>query len=346
MFEFLMSDGVASFLLVFGLAFCLDLIVGDPYWFPHPVIFIGKLVSYLEKGARRFVYRLSSQGPHQEKNSLISEARGLKISGLVIWIATVATTYLLAYAWSHIFDFNTYLDIGMTTLAMCTCLSTRCLASESKKIYKALDKGDVNLARKQLSYIVGRDTRDLDEGQIIRATVETVAENTVDGSLAPMFYYILGGLPMAFAYKAVNTMDSMLGYKNEKYRDLGFFPARLDDVFNYIPARLSLIFFGLASLVLAYDFKASIRVGLRDRKNHTSPNCAYPEGAVAGALGVSLGGTNVYFGQEVYKPSIGDPKKDLEPGDILRANRLLYVSSLVGLIFFSLAYLVIKAMLA
>ena len=205
MFEFLMSDGVSSFLLVFGLAFFLDLIVGDPYWFPHPVIFIGKLVSYLEKGARRFVYRLSSQGPRQEKNSLISEASGMKISGLVIWIATVATTYLFAYIWSHIFDFNTYLDMGMTTLAMCTCLSTRCLASESKKIYKALDKGDVNLARKQLSYIVGRDTRDLDEGQIIRATVETVAENTVDGSLAPMFYYILGGLPMAFAYKAVNT---------------------------------------------------------------------------------------------------------------------------------------------
>lgn len=346
MFEFLMSDGVSSFLLVFGLAFFLDLIVGDPYWFPHPVIFIGKLVSYLEKGARRFVYKLSSRGPRQEKKSLISEARGMKISGLVIWIATVATTYLFAYIWSHIFDFNTYLDMGMTTLAMCTCLSTRCLASESKKIYKALDKGNVNLARKQLSYIVGRDTRDLDEGQIIRATVETVAENTVDGSLAPMFYYILGGLPMAFAYKAVNTMDSMLGYKNEKYRDLGFFPARLDDVFNYIPARLSLIFFGMASLVMAYDFKASIRVGLRDRKNHTSPNCAYPEGAVAGALGVSLGGTNVYFGQEVYKPSIGDPKKDLEPGDILRANRLLYVSSLVGLIFFSLAYLVIRAMLS
>ena len=149
---------------------------------------------------------------------------------------------------------------------------------------------------------------------------------------------------MAFAYKAVNTMDSMLGYKNEKYRELGYFPARLDDVFNYIPARLSLIFFALASLVLTYDFRASIRIGLRDRKNHTSPNCAYPEGAVAGALGIRLGGTNTYFGQLVYKPSIGDEKKDLEASDIVKANRLLYVSSLVGLVFFCISYLLVRAL--
>ena len=342
--EILINIWVESFLIVFILAFCLDLIVGDPYWFPHPVIFIGRLVAYLERVARSLVSRLINRTPCKDRPKPIGEAKALKASGLAIWLITVVLSYLIAYAWSHIFDFNTYLDMGMTVLAMCTCLSTRCLVTESKKVYRALDKGDLDLARRQLSYIVGRDTKDLKEKDIIRATVATVAENTVDGSLAPMFYYILGGLPMAFAYKAVNTMDSMLGYKNEKYRELGYFPARLDDVFNYIPARLSLIFFALASLVLTYDFRASIRIGLRDRKNHTSPNCAYPEGAVAGALGIRLGGTNTYFGQLVYKPSIGDEKKDLEASDIVKANRLLYVSSLVGLVFFCISYLLVRAL--
>nr|WP_314277727.1 adenosylcobinamide-phosphate synthase CbiB [uncultured Peptostreptococcus sp.] len=334
----------SNIILILILAYLLDLLVGDPYWFPHPVIFMGRLISILERKFRYIVDRLlciSRDG----KNPVNSAYRsvGLKISGLFIWLVLVGISYILAYVWSGLVILNTYLGMVVSVVAMCTCLSTKCLAYEAKKVYMCLEKGDIFMARIHLSYIVGRDTRNLEEAEIIRATVETIAENTVDGTLAPMFYYMLGGLPLAFAYKAVNTMDSMLGYKNEQYKDLGLFPARLDDVFNYIPARLSLIFFTIASLLLGYDYRGAIRIGLRDRKNHTSPNCAYPEGAVAGALGIRLGGTNSYFGQEVYKPSIGDAKKGLDKEDILRANRLLYMSSLVGLLFLSTIYIFVVA---
>lgn len=360
MLDLFKSNSGGNFLLVAVLSFCLDLLIGDPYWFPHPVIFMGRLVAYLEKTFRKILskpsiatdldningidkYRYKPYG--YSNNQVKNRSRWMKASGLAIWIIVVGTSSLLAYIWFYIFDFNMYLSLLMSTIALSTCLSTRCLAAEAGKIYKALDKGDIDLARKQLSYIVGRDTGNLDQADIIRATVETVAENTVDGTLAPMFYYFLGGLGMAFAYKAVNTMDSMLGYKNEKYRDIGFFPARLDDLFNYIPARLSLIFFIVGSIFLGYDFRACMMIGIRDRKNHTSPNCAYPEGAVAGALGIRLGGTNVYFGQEVYKPSIGDANRPLDKEDIIKANRLLYASSLVGLLFFLLVYILFRHLL-
>jgi adenosylcobinamide-phosphate synthase len=165
-----------------------------------------------------------------------------------------------------------------------------------------------------------------------------VAENTVDGIIAPLFYAFIGGAPLAFAYKAINTLDSMVGYKNEKYKDIGFVSAKIDDLANFIPARITPLLMMLASAFLKLDALRCIQIALRDRKNHKSPNCAYSEGAAAGALGIQLGGTNTYFGETVYKPTIGDPIREIEPQDIIKTNRLMYVTSLTALILFSVVY--------
>ena len=321
--------GVVS--VVVFVAFIIDLVIGDPEGFPHPVIYMGRLIKYLERLVRlRF--------------------KSLKMGGLAIWLVLVGITYSLSIFISNIFGlilgpmgawalWGFLLDTGISIILMATFLSTRCLALEAKKVYKKLIEGDIKETRLQLSYIVGRDTSSLSESEIIRATVETVAENTVDGTISPIFFAMLGGVPLAMVYKAVNTMDSMLGYKNEKYINIGRYPAILDDVFNFIPARLSLLFFTIASAICGYDWRKCLEIGYRDRKNHKSPNCAYSEGAVAGALGIQLGGTNVYFGQEVYKPTIGDKTRDLQAEDILSSIKLLYVTSIVSL----LALLVFRA---
>lgn len=223
-----------------------------------------------------------------------------------------------------------------------TTLATKCLKDEAVKIYNVLKSGDIKESRKQLSYIVGRDTSNLNEAEIIRATVETVAENTVDGIISPIFYVFIGGAPLAMAYKAVNTLDSMVGYKNDKYINLGFASAKIDDIANYIPARICVIFMTLASFVLRFDYKRCFKIAIRDRKNHKSPNCAYSEGAVAGALGIQLGGTNIYFGKLVYKPTIGDKGRDIEIEDIKKTNKIMYISSILSLIIFTLIFLLIK----
>lgn len=301
------------------LAYIIDLIVGDPYGFPHPVIYMGKLISFEEKSIRK---------------SKINK----KIGGFIIWILTVLVVFILSSLIVEFANINKVLYVLVSSTIICTSFSTKCLAKEAEKIYYSLKKSSIEESRKQLSYIVGRDTSELSREEIIRATVETVAENTVDGTIAPMFYAFVGGPVLAMIYKAVNTMDSMIGYKNEKYKDIGMFAAKLDDVFNFIPARISLVTFGLAAIVTGYDYRSSLKIGLRDRKNHKSPNCAYSEAAVAGALGVQLGGTNVYFGEEVYKPTIGDKKRSLKAEDIIRVNRLLYASTAISLVLFSIVY--------
>jgi len=223
-----------------------------------------------------------------------------------------------------------------------TTLATKCLKDEAIKVYNVLKTGDLEKSRIQLSYIVGRDTTELSEKEIIRATVETVAENTVDGIISPMFYAFVGGAPLAMAYKAINTLDSTVGYKNDKYLNLGFASAKLDDIVNYVPCRLSVLIMPIASMILGYNAKNSFRIGIRDRKNHKSPNCALSEGAVAGALGIQLGGTNVYFGKEVYKPTIGDNMTNINVENIVDTNRIMYMSSLVSLLIFTLVYTLIK----
>ncbi|MEG2539787.1 MAG: adenosylcobinamide-phosphate synthase CbiB, partial [Clostridium sp.] len=210
------------------------------------------------------------------------------------------------------------------------CISSRGLAVEGMKVIKTLKNGDIEGARHKLSYIVGRDTSTLDEKGIVRAVVETVSENMSDGIIAPMMFAALGGAPLAMAYKAVNTCDSMFGYKNDKYREFGYVSAKMDDIANFIPARVTAYFIVAAAYILKYDYKGSLRIYKRDRYNHLSPNSAHPEAAVAGALGIRLGGVNYYFGKPVEKPTIGYDLRPISVEDVDKTNRILMVVSLLG----------------
>ena len=308
--------------------YALDLIIGDPYSFPHPVRYIGKLISIVEKQIRK----------------ITSSDKGLKIAGFFLWFIVVGATFGITTLVLQLFKFNKLAYFIVNTILIYTTLATKCLKDESVKIYKVLKTGDLEKSRIQLSYIVGRDTTNLNEKEIVRATVETVAENTVDGIIAPLFYGFIGGAPLAMAYKAVNTLDSTVGYKNDKYYYLGFASAKIDDIANYIPARLGVILLSLGSLFAGFNFKNALKIGIRDRKNHKSPNCAFSEGAVAGALGIQLGGTNVYFGKEVYKPTIGDKTREIEIEDIVRTNKIMYSSSIISIIIFTVAYYLVIAL--
>ncbi len=300
-------------------ALILDFLIGDPYKFPHPVKLMGKMISFEEKTARRL-----------SKNS-----GSLKGWGACIVLINMAVAFFLPY---YILKFLRGYGPAyhiVNTYFLYTCVAAGCLQREAMKVYAALSEG-LDRARHVLSFIVGRDTKDLDEGEIIRAAVETVAENTSDGVTAPMLYAMIGGAPLAFLYKMVNTMDSMLGYLNEKYKDIGFYPAKTDDVFNFLPSRLTGVVMCISS---AFTFKVAdgFRIMIRDRRNHKSPNCAYPEGAVAGLLGVQLGGDNTYFGEVMKKPRIGDKLRDLERDDIKRSIEIMYRTEIV----FAVIYFII-----
>lgn len=290
--------------------------------------YIGKLISIVEKQIRK----------------ITSSDKGLKIAGFFLWFIVVGATFGITTLVLQLFKFNKLAYFIVNTILIYTTLATKCLKDESVKIYKVLKTGDLEKSRIQLSYIVGRDTTNLNEKEIVRATVETVAENTVDGIIAPLFYGFIGGAPLAMAYKAVNTLDSTVGYKNDKYYYLGFASAKIDDIANYIPARLGVILLPLGSLFTGFNFKDALKIGIRDRKNHKSPNCAFSEGAVAGALGIQLGGTNVYFGKEVYKPTIGDKTREIEIEDIVRTNKIMYSSSIISIIIFTVAYYLVIAL--
>lgn len=307
------------------IGYIIDLIVGDPYSFPHPVKYIGKLIKVVENFVRKTA----------------KTDRGLKIGGFFLWFVTVGTTFAVTYLIVKLARFNTIVYVAVNSILIYTTLATKCLKDEAKKIYEVLKTGDLQKSRTQLSYIVGRDTANLDEKEIIRATVETVAENTVDGLIAPLFYAFIGGAPLAMAYKAINTLDSTVGYKNEKYLHIGFASAKIDDIANYIPSRISVILFTIGNFFLGSDYKNCFKISIRDRKNHKSPNCAFSEGAVAGALGIQLGGTNVYFGETVYKPTIGDKTREIEVEDIARTNKILYATSLTSMLVFTLFYVLI-----
>lgn len=314
-------------LLSLYIGYIIDLIIGDPYSFPHPVKYIGKLIKVVENFVRKTA----------------KTDRGLKIGGFFLWFVTVGTTFAVTYLVMRLARFNTIVYVIINSIVIYTTLATKCLKDEAKKIYEVLKTGDLQKSRTQLSYIVGRDTANLDEKEIIRATVETVAENTVDGLIAPLFYAFIGGAPLAMAYKAINTLDSTVGYKNEKYLHIGFASAKIDDIANFIPSRIAVILFTIGNFFLRNDYKNCFKIAIRDRKNHKSPNCAFSEGAVAGALGIQLGGTNVYFGETVYKPTIGDKTREIEVEDIARTNKILYATSLTSMVVFTLFYVIIYA---
>jgi adenosylcobinamide-phosphate synthase len=299
--------------------------VGDPYWFPHPVRLIGIYIKTFEKAARKFT-----------KSDF-----GLRIAGALLTISTVGFSYLIPYWILKLSNgYSIYLYYGINILLLYTCLAAKCLGAEAMKIYKQLHAGALANARKLTSWIVGRDTENLDEIQVTRAVVETVAENASDGIIAPLFYIMLGGAPLALAYKAANTLDSMVGYKNDRYLYFGWASARFDDLLNFIPARVSAFVISLAALFLGMNFKESIITALKDGQNHSSPNSGFPEAAAAGALGVKLGGTNYYFGKPECKPTIGQALKSLDKEDILKMVRLMYAAYFLTVSIFGLIYFV------
>lgn len=288
-------------------AYVLDLIFGDPYSFPHPVKFIGNMIARLEK----FFFA-----------TLINKL----LSGFITFLIVVVTTYFATFLLINIsYSLNSYLGIAVEILLTYTVLSAKCLEVEAVKVQRELRAKNLENSRKSLSYIVGRDTKELDFEQIIKAVIETVAENTVDGVISPIFYLCLGGVPLAMAFKAISTLDSMIGYRNEKYEEFGKVSARADDVANFIPARLSIIFFTISAFLLRLDYKNAFLICMRDRKNHLSPNCAYSESLTAGALGIQLGGSHYYGGRLVEKQKIGDDLKKAHVDDITKTVNMLRI---------------------
>ena len=294
--------------------FLLDFLLGDPYWLPHPIRAIGSLIGWLEH----------KWNHPEEKNS-----RKGTIMVLLVLAVTGSVTFLL---WAGAYRVHPLLGVVVESIMTYQILATKCLKTESMKVYDALQKQDLEAARKAVSMIVGRDTQSLDETGIAKAAIETVAENTSDGVIAPMLYTAIGGPVLGFLYKAVNTMDSMVGYKSERYLYFGRTAARLDDAVNYMPARISAVLMVAACLLSGSDYNAkkAWRIYRRDRYQHASPNSAQTEAVCAGALGIRLAGSASYFGKLVEKPYIGDAERAVETEDIKRANHLLYLTAWIS----------------
>lgn len=299
------------------LGYLIDLIIGDPQSFPHPVRWIGQLISGLEK----LLY------------PLLKSPGGRRFTGALLALLTVGVVFgtaagaLLLAGLIHPF-LRGLLEVVMAWWV----LATSSLGSEAEKVRNLLRNRNLPGARRQVAMLVSRDTKTLDASGVARAAVETVAENFSDGVAAPLFFLIVGGPAAAMAYKAVNTLDSMVGYKNEQYLYFGWFSARLDDWVNWIPARLSVIFVWIGAALMHLDWRASLRITARDRRNHASPNSGYPEAAFAGALGIQMGGATSYFGVVSQKPTIGDPLNPMEHSTIKQAYGLMYMASLVALV--------------
>ena len=308
-------------IFAFIAGFVLDLLIGDPHFIPHPVRLIGSLISFCDK-------RLNCDAGYnisEKKLNLIKYKRGMLLAFTVIFATFAISVIIIVAAYS----INLYAGIIAEAVMTWQILATKCLRVESMRVYDALRTDGVDAGRRAVSMIVGRDTSVLDAAGVTRAAVETIAENTSDGVIAPMLYTAIGGPVLGFVYKAVNTMDSMLGYKNDKYMYFGRFAARLDDVVNFIPARISAYLMIAAAFIggMHFDGKNAYRIFKRDRFNHASPNSAQTESVCAGALRVQLAGDAVYFGKLVKKKYIGDGLREIEYEDIKRANRLMYITA-------------------
>ncbi|MBD2816325.1 cobalamin biosynthesis protein [Xenorhabdus sp. Flor] len=319
--------------LLWFAAFILDMKLGDPPHWPHPVRWIGQLINQTEQFIRRFC----------------RTETGLKWGGVLLWLLVVGSVWLASYwvlqlAYSVTFWLGWLAEIWL----IYTVLAARSLSDAANAVYQALCRerlrqeklcqGDLSASREQLAKIVGRDTSQLQPPQISRAAIETVAENSVDGVIAPLFFLMLGGAPLAMAYKAINTLDSMVGYKTPRYRALGMFSARMDDVANWLPARLGWLLLAMAAKWQGLDFRQALHIGWRDRYQHSSPNSGWPEATVAGALGIRLGGPSVYFNQLVKKPWIGDARREVTPDDIPQSVQMMMVASVMALLLFALLH--------
>ena len=303
--------------IALAIGFILDLIFGDPYWLPHPIRFIGNLISNGEKLIRG----------NKEKSAERQRVEGVILAVSVIVISTIIPIIILVAARM----INNYLALAIESFMCYQILATKGLKTESMKVYKKLAEEDLEGARYAVSMIVGRDTKALDEAGVAKAAVETVAENTSDGIIAPMIFMAIGGAPLGFLYKAINTLDSMIGYKNDKYLNFGRFAAKLDDIANYIPARISAYLMIFASFILGFNYKGAFNIYSRDKYNHASPNSAHTESVCAGALNVQLAGNAYYFGKLYEKPTIGDDLRPINYDDIKKANKLLYATAFICL---------------
>lgn len=305
------------------LGFLLDCLLGDPHSIPHPVVAMGKMISGLEKLLRRLFPKTSP---------------GEIAAGAVLWVLTVAVSFLVPFGilWACGLV-SPWLRVAGSSLMCWQILAAKSLKTESMKVYTALKSGTIEDARYAVSMIVGRDTKELDAPAVARAAVETVAENCSDGVIAPMLFFALGGAPLAFAYKAVNTMDSMLGYVEMPYKNIGLVPAKLDDVFNFIPARLCALAMLAAGGLLGLNVKNGWKIFKRDRYHHASPNSAQTESVCAGLLGLRLAGDAWYHGVLHKKPYIGDALREITPEDIPLSCKLMYGTTLVMLALCALA---------
>jgi adenosylcobinamide-phosphate synthase len=298
-------------------AYIADLILGDPAGYPHPVRLIGRAISFLEKEALR-----TANSPWTQR-----------LLGVILFAVIVSGTLILTWAIIQLAgSVHPALSFIAAAFFAYTTLATRNLYDEVKRVVRTLEEGNLVRARKEVGFLVSRDTGHLDEKEVCRALVETVSENTSDGIVAPLFYLAIGGPPFAMAYKALNTLDSMVGYRNERYRYFGWASARADDLANLIPSRISALLLVLSSFLLRKDWKAAWRVALRDGRKNLSPNSGYPEAAVAGALGIQLGGRSFYFGNPEEKPPIGDPGRTPGVEDVKESLRLMLCASVTAAI--------------
>ena len=299
------------------IGFCIDCLLGDPHSLPHPVVLIGKLISLLEKGFRRIFPKT---------------LWGERFAGGLLWAVTLAVSGGVPLVMLRLCGMvSPWLSLAVESIMCWQIIAPRSLKDESMKVYRALKNGTLPDARYAVSMIVGRDTESLDAAAVARAAVETVAENTSDGVIAPLFFLALGGAPLGFVYKAVNTMDSMLGYVEPPYRNIGFVPAKMDDVFNFLPARLSALLMLASGAILRMNVKNGWKIFRRDRYNHASPNSAQTESVCAGLLGLRLAGDASYHGVLHKKKFIGDPLREITPEDIPRSCRLMYGTAILML---------------
>lgn len=309
------------------LAFVIDTIIGDPHTKLHPVVLIGRLISFLE----RIYYR-------KEDSDQRKFFSGAILVLLVLFITYDVTAGIIQLSYFIPWEWGVE---AVEALLLAFTISPKSLAKAGRGIYALLLTGEIDKARKAVGWIVGRDTEHLDEAEIARATVETIAENTVDGIIAPLFFFVLGGVPLAFLYRAANTMDSMLGYKNEKYLYFGRAAAKLDDVLNYIPARITGLLFVMAAMLLGFDAHNALQMMRRDAAKHPSPNGGYAEATMAGALHIRLGGVNSYFGKKTFRAYMGEAIEATSPKHIMESIRMMYTATVLFLIF---AYALLKFM--
>lgn len=308
---------IIDYFLFLIMAIIIDLIIGDPSWITHPVVYIGRLISLLER-----ILRGLAKSPGVQRIAGILEV-------LIVVVFIYLGTYFII---KFVYGLHYIIGVILSIYLLQSTIAIKGLVQAGNQIYKLLEENKLSSAREAVNKIVGRDCDSLKEEGVVRATIETLAENTSDGILAPIFFYLLGGVPLAMAYKTVNTLDSMLGYKNDRYRYYGWAAARLDDLVNLIPARITGICLCLAAGLTGQNLMRSFKIMFRDAAKHPSPNAGYPEGAVAGALGIRLGGTNYYHGQASFRAYLGDKLREFKRQDIKTVNRMIYVSIIIFLL--------------